>query len=206
MLAEDFRTYMKSPKAKKGSPKRNTIFRKILNFLKALFGITPRVAGLSKEAVVDIMNVKQVRELYQKLYASSTDPSYLNTYSPSMDNIIFFDLQRGIRSVNDSRKDVLTEEDSNLLAESMLTLSSNITDEFIDKGQPKGIVLSIPNDKANRVLMLKKLRAKLNNKLEKLKESIKPLYEDKTPFKDINTVEKLDLQAAAIIKGKKRRR
>ena len=34
ILAEEFRTYAKNPKAKKGSPKRNTFFRRILNFLK----------------------------------------------------------------------------------------------------------------------------------------------------------------------------
>lgn len=39
LLAEDFRTYMKNQNVKKDSPKRNSIFRKILNFLKTLLGV-----------------------------------------------------------------------------------------------------------------------------------------------------------------------
>jgi len=39
LLAEDFRTYMKNQNVKKDAPKRNSIFRKILNFLKTLLGV-----------------------------------------------------------------------------------------------------------------------------------------------------------------------
>ena len=38
MIAEDFRTYMKSQNRLDNRPKRNSLFRRILNFLKQLFG------------------------------------------------------------------------------------------------------------------------------------------------------------------------
>jgi hypothetical protein len=38
MLAEDFRSYMKKAYTKKGMPQRNTLFRRMVEFLKQLFG------------------------------------------------------------------------------------------------------------------------------------------------------------------------
>lgn len=38
MLAEDFRNYVKTGKAKQDAPKRNSFFKRMLEFLQQLFG------------------------------------------------------------------------------------------------------------------------------------------------------------------------
>ena len=43
MLAEDFRNYVKTGKTKEKAPKRNSLFRKIVEFLKQLFGTVPLI-------------------------------------------------------------------------------------------------------------------------------------------------------------------
>ena len=72
LIAEDFRQYMMSKGSKiiKGEPKRNTIFRRILNFLKELFTGKNGVNELSK--------------MYDNLRKGN-----LNNYTPSQQNRIF---------------------------------------------------------------------------------------------------------------------
>ena len=62
LLAEDFRTYMKDENVKKDSPKRNSIFRQIVNFLKTLFGL--RTAALAK----DVSATKEFKDAHTKAW------------------------------------------------------------------------------------------------------------------------------------------
>jgi len=121
-LAEDFRSYMlNGNKVEKGSPERNSFFRKLLNLLKALW------EGTSVTSVVtDDMSNKNIREVYEKLRLGN-----LNEYTFSQENVSFDALNKGIQApvggeVNGVQS--LSYENSKLLVDSMDSLFS----EFID--------------------------------------------------------------------------
>ena len=95
-LAEDFRRFAKS----KGKIKRQgvvgRIFRKIYNFLKSLLkGITKR------DAITKPSDIPAVKELFEKLYRASENPSILSNLKPSMNNIIFTELNRS-KTINEN--------------------------------------------------------------------------------------------------------
>ena len=102
ILAEDFRTYAKNPKAKKGSPKRNSIFRQILNFIKALLGVK------SNSIVTNVFEIQTVKELYENLYYNKN----LNNYQPSLNNIKFNYLRRSTGITSKDKFQVLDRQDS----------------------------------------------------------------------------------------------
>jgi hypothetical protein len=161
MLAEAFREYVRTGKALKGAPKTNSIFKKILNFLKELFG---------KGSVTDVSDIKQVNELFNQLYLG-TD---LNKYTPSIDNVLFDVLNRNIGIVKLGTKDqqVLNRQDSNLLKDSMDSIISDIIDEQAGiKGMKSG-TLSILLDSRNREPLYKLIKVKLDAKLNNYKEQL----------------------------------
>ena len=133
MLAEDFRDYAKNPKIVKGTPKRNTIFRKILNFLKALFNKVfkrEQIAG-------DVTLIPSVQELYSKLYLASENETnakeLLNIYKPNVNNAMFSMLDRGVNSVTDKQSEVLNFQDSSKLVNSIDSIiSENIDNTYAD--------------------------------------------------------------------------
>lgn len=89
-LAEDFREYMLSDgKTYKGKV-RNSIFRKILDFLKALFGDTTYQQMLINDQATDT-----VQELYEKLRVGN-----LTGYTFSASNQMFGKLNKGVEAVN----------------------------------------------------------------------------------------------------------
>ena len=136
MLAEDFRDYAKNPKIVKGTPKRNTIFRKILNFLKALFNKIfkrEQIAG-------DVTLIPSVQELYSKLYLASENETnakeLLNIYKPNVNNAMFSMLDRGVNSVTDKQSEVLNFQDSSKLVNSIDSIiSENIDNTYADSLQ-----------------------------------------------------------------------
>jgi hypothetical protein len=69
MIAEDFRSYALDPKPADAMPKRNSIFRKILNFLRKLFGKKPNINSTSE--------VEGVKNLFEKLYFANKNPKLL---------------------------------------------------------------------------------------------------------------------------------
>jgi hypothetical protein len=76
-LAEDFRKYMLNPQPKKDAPVRNTIFQKILNFLKALYeGITLKELTSTNE-VTGTLN-----EIYENLRVGN-----ISTVNFSINNV-----------------------------------------------------------------------------------------------------------------------
>jgi hypothetical protein len=160
-LAEAFREYVRTGKALKGAPKTNSIFRKILNFLRELFG---------KGSVTDITDIKQVNELFNQLYLG-TD---LNKYTPSIDNVLFDVLNRNIGIVKLGTKDqqVLNRQDSNLLKDSMDSIISDIIDEVANAKGTKAGTLSVLLDSKYREPLYKgikiKLEVRLNDYIDKL--------------------------------------
>jgi hypothetical protein len=139
LLAEDFRTYMKSQNIKKGAPVRNTLFRRILNFLKTIFnklrGKTPNQPSI-KEVKVDMMSIPTVKELYENLRMGSLE--FLNKYEASIDNARFFYLERGPQFVEKlgkekNRRQALSAQDGKLVSESMDSIISDLVDVIYNK-------------------------------------------------------------------------
>jgi hypothetical protein len=161
ILAEDFRTYAKNPKAKKDSPERNSIFRKILNFLREFLGLG---------SVTDVMEIKSVVEMFDKLYLGKE----LNNYTPLVDNVMFDVLERNSGIVQPGTQDVqvLNRQDSNLLKESMDSIISEVVDEQNNLSNDKSKSLSILLDSRNRDPLYKLLKVKLTAKLNAFKTSL----------------------------------
>jgi len=119
-LAEDFRTYMLNGKSRTGSPVRNSIFRRILNFLRELFG---------NSSVIDINNndqaVRTIHELYEKLRVGN-----LNEMSFNAENRNFDILYKGMVAINpEEQQKSLNYENSKLMVDTIDSLLS----EFIDR-------------------------------------------------------------------------
>jgi hypothetical protein len=161
MLAEDFREYVRTGKVKANSPKRNSLFRKILNFLRELFG---------KGSVTDVTEIKTVKELFDKLYLG-TD---LNIYTPSIDNVMFDVLYRnsGIVKPGTQTDQVLNRQDSNLLKESMDSIISDIIDNQVQAKGTKAGTLSVLLDSRNREPLYKLVKVKLQAKLDNFVEQL----------------------------------
>ena len=102
LLAEDFRSYALNQKATKGSPKRNTLFRRILNFLKKLFKIETSIAD--ELTSYDVESEGIAGELFSNLYLAGTNPDLLNIYTPTTDNVMFDILNRGIEQDTDKNE------------------------------------------------------------------------------------------------------
>lgn len=91
-LAEDFRKYVlsKGTKIFEDRPATNNIFKKIWNFLKALY------KGQSiKRILADTSVTGTVKDLYDKLYIGN-----INEYKPSLANVQFTILNKGIQDLD----------------------------------------------------------------------------------------------------------
>ena len=165
MLAEDFREYVRTGKAKAGSPKRNSLFRKILNFIRGLFG---------KSTVTETTDIKSVKDLFDKLYIGGEN---LNIYTPSIDNVMFDILNRnsGIVKPGTETDQVLNRQDSNLLNDSMDSIISEIIDDQSLIRKNKAGTLSILLDSRNREPLYKQIKVKLEAKLNTFNAQLEAL-------------------------------
>ncbi len=127
-LAEDFRKYMLNEKTQKDAPKRNTIFRRILDFLKALFGNTTHAQMLIDSRSVDVIN-----KLYEKLRVGN-----INEYTFNQENASFDSLGSGIKAI-DPKDDIqeLTSDESLLALSTIDSLFSTFVDEYNKANQDK---------------------------------------------------------------------
>ena len=116
-MAEDFRKYLLSDRKNviDGRPTRNTLFRKIFNFLKQIF------SGYSlKDIAADRTAVKGIQELYDKLYVGD-----INDYTPSVRNVQFNILNKGVEAINPEQDSSLNYQDSMTLVESIDSLMAS---------------------------------------------------------------------------------
>jgi len=180
LLAEDFRTYMKSNYIKKGSPVRNKLFRKILNFLRALFGKT---AINPTEVITDVMNVPAVREMFEKLNYSSNKKSLLRSYKANMDNVDFMVLNRGISKLNRPSDSALSDQDSRLVSDTMDMVMSDFVDDWyrerLEEAEETGNYNSLKSgtiglliDPEHRAFMYEVIKERLEDKLKEFKEQL----------------------------------
>lgn len=118
-LAEDFRKYMLSRGKTLASPKRNSIFRRILDFFRALFGDST-IAQVS----IDDLAIAKINELYEKLRIGD-----LSQYSFSASNVNYSILNKAFEAISsDEPLQSLSYEDSRVMVDTIDSLFS----EFID--------------------------------------------------------------------------
>ena len=187
-LAEDFRTYAKNQKPFKEAPIKTNLFRKILDFLKSIFG------GLKskfskKEATQDIMRIPKVKELYENLFFGR-----LNDYTAAIENAHFFELDRGIVSTTKPSKDALSKSDSDLVSESIDSIFSQKLDDIYQARKLSGNTQSLKSasivmlvDPAKRAWMYNEAKKEFQAKLDAEKKKLG----DITNFPDFNSFKSL---------------
>ena len=121
LIAEDFRKYMLSggTKVLDKRPKRNTLFRRIMNFFKEVFG------AFFMGAMVQSPRTYKLTELYEQLRVGN-----LNEYTPSEKNMMFTKgpLYKTIEPVEGQISNI-NDQDAMLLVESIDSYISEYIDE-----------------------------------------------------------------------------
>lgn len=131
-MAEDYRKYAMADGnyVVNGKPARNTIFRRMLNFLKQLF------KGVSiKSIAADALATETIQDLYDKLYVGN-----INDYTPSIDNVQFGILNKGIQAL-DKTQEGLNYQDSMTLVE---TIDSLVASTLSSYDKSVGIIFTNP--------------------------------------------------------------
>ena len=197
MLAEDFRSYALNPKVIKGQPKRNTLFRRILNFLKKLFRITPSTADLIRGEELATEGV--AGELFQNLYFASKNPKLLNNYTPLISNVALDELNRGIEQVNNDQEDALDDIDSALVIESLDSLLSTVADNTFEKKGALDAAVSIISNENNKSQFFDFARKRFLKDIENIQGqlNVKPAVS----FNSFETLQNLEDNAVAIIRS-----
>jgi len=169
LIAEDFRSYALDPKPADAMPKRNTLFRRILNFLKKLFGKRPNINNTSE--------VAGVKDLFEKLYFSNKKPDLLKNYKPLTDNVMWDILNRGPQAVNDKSAEFISSQDGKLMTASIDSIFSKLIDDSAAKYGFKSASMAILSDTfktkdgiTNREAAYEYAKKKLINKLNQFTE------------------------------------
>ena len=117
ILAEDFRKYrLSNGQAVMGNtPVRRSIFKKVLDFLRALFGNTETKANY-REMVAQERSVALIKEAYDKLYFGKFEG-----LTPNINNSFFLTLNKGVEGANN---EVLSGKDSKDISDAMDSLVS----------------------------------------------------------------------------------
>jgi hypothetical protein len=206
ILAEDFRSYALNQNTKPKSPKRNTLFRRILNFLKKLFGGDTSIADNIQPYNVESQGV--AGELFRNLYLASSNPDLLNIYTPSIDNVMFDILNRGIMQVGSKNEPALNQRDSEIVNDSVDSLLSEVVDDNFDlrrEADPltanKAGTTKIITDLENREVAYEIVKEKFKERLKTLRDKLKTTPEK--PFASFNTLQNLEDNASAVIRSNK---
>jgi hypothetical protein len=160
-LAEDFRSYGIDQSTKKGQPTRNTLFRKILNFIRDLF---------SSRSTKD--------RLFKELYFAKSNPKFLKKYSPNIDTTSFKQLNRGVVSLTDPTIDALNRQDAELISNSIDSYISEIIDAAANaRGNKSGSISMLLGDK-NKQAFYTRVRKDFETKLANARTSYEAIQND----------------------------
>lgn len=199
MLAEDFRNYIKTGKAKQAAPKRNTLFRKMVEFLKQLFG---KALNKFKKQDIEInsLNSPMAARLFNELYTGQ-----FNKYSPSIDNQIFNKLDRGPRQVSNPKQDALSPGDGLTLVRSIDNYFAQEIDRLYQSRKEQGqdrkeISLSALISPKQRELLYERAREEFEDILEIEKAKLRAI-EGIANFNSLTTLQEIEDNAFAIMKN-----
>jgi hypothetical protein len=148
-LAEEFRKYAMS-KPSSVPAKTKNIFQKILAFLRAWFS-----GNTTTDVVSNPMEIKAVREIYDKLYFGA-----LNEYTPSTNNAIFGVLNQAVTPLKEEYQP-MSLEDSKLMVDTIDSLFSDIINEQNQQKQTSRFTTSIFSSKSNLVVAYSAVKEKL---------------------------------------------
>ncbi len=199
MLAEDFRSYALNPKVIKSQPKRNSLFRRILNFLKKLFRIKPSTADLIRGEELATEGV--AGELFQNLYFASKNPKLLNNYTPLIENIKWDELNRGIIQKGNKNENALSEYDSDLVVETIDSILSEVMDKTYTSKNALDASMAIMANEGNKEKFFQYAKNKLTADVKSIRDQIK--VKPNTPFNSFETLKNLEDNAVAIIRSNK---
>ena len=207
MLAEDFRNYVKTGKTKEKAPKRNSLFRKIVEFLKQLFG--KNLSAFNKKDIeINSLNSPMASMLFNKLFIGE-----FNNYTPLIENAMLYELDRGIREVNNPTEDALSPTDSEFTVSSIDSYFAEILDDQYYRRKKaaelenkevslKSASIVSFTDPTKRAVLYKKTLEKFQEILKAEKLKIKKT-EGSLDFNSLKTVATIKDNAVAIIKNKK---
>jgi hypothetical protein len=200
-LAEDFREYAKNKKAVKASPVKKSLFQRMLDFLRALFGggksqVTAETTPVNINSYPEI-----VQELFEKLYTADKFNLKLASYLPSVDNVMFDMLNRGIVRSDKPKDDALSRQDSGLIVDSIDSVLSETIDKLNDNYGVKSSTTKLLTDPQNKAIAYDVVKEEFLNKIAKFKEDLGNTA--KVSFNSFNSVQNLEDNAAAIIRHAK---
>lgn len=194
MLAEDFRNYVKTGKAKQAAPKRNTLFRKIVEFLKQLFGKVLKKFK-KQSTVINSLDSPMAQRLFNELYIGD-----FNKYSPSIDNQMFTQLDRGPRQVEYPSQDALSPGDGLLISNSIDNFFAEKINELQEESKSVGVSLSALMNPKYKSYLYNDAREKFEEILRQEEAKLKTL-EGVKDFNELKTLEEIESNAFAIMKA-----
>lgn len=207
ILAEDFRTYALSPKTRKGAPVRNTLFRRILNFLKKL--LTGKQSLADQIQPEEISTYGVAGELFNKLFFASNKPELLNDFTPLIDNVQWDVLNRGVRRTDNFKEDALNDRDSLDLVNALDSLISEEIDNSYaynmqynaERNVTKSGVVNILLQEDKRDQLYDILKEEIQDRVNEIQDrlTVKPAV----LFNSFNTVKEISDNAIAVIKNSK---
>ena len=179
-LAEEFRSYAKSKGKKEVKGLLGRLFDKIYQFIQKLFGKVSK-----KQAATSLQDVESVKELFDKLYRASENPSILSSLKPSMDNVMFGKLNRS-KIINDN----FTLEESKKISDAMDSMMSVIFQAHNRDFNTTAAALKLLKDPENK----KDLYRDIYDRFERLRIAyVTDLEADDELLTDPKFIEELEL-------------
>lgn len=194
MLAEDFRNYVKTGKAKQAAPKRNTLFRKIVEFLKQLFGKVLKKFK-KQDIVIDSLNSPMAKELFDNLYLGQ-----FNKYTPNITNADFTELDRGPRQVEYPSQDALSPGDGMTVVSSIDNFFAEKINELQIESKSVGVGLSALMNPKYKSYLYKDAKSKFEEILKQEQAKLNAI-EGIVDFNTLNTLEEIESNAFAIMRN-----
>lgn len=182
-LAEDFRSFMLTGKIKGETPVKKSIFQKIWNMLKALFGNTS-----AQNVILNDKSVKSINDLYTKLRVGSLNDF---TFSQANRNFHILNTSKGLTKLKPVKGELesLGYADSRLVVNS---LDSMITDIAVEWGLSEDAFVSeydLMKDPEARLAVYEEL----STRVKKMRLAAEQAYEKSSPEDQVWLKYNLDL-------------
>jgi len=125
----------------------------------------------------------------------------MNRYSPSIDNVMWDMLNRGIERTDARGEDALSRQDSILINESIDSVISGLVDSLNEGFGRKSSTIKLLTDPENRAVAYESVKEIFEDKLKQFKDELGNIAP--VPFSSLTTAEELETNAAAIFKSEK---
>ena len=164
-----------------------------------LTGLKPEI--YLNEVIAGFAKDKATHRVVEFKVVMKPEKSFLNKYKPAIENIKWDMLNRGIELAGDPKDDALSRQDSNLVTESIDSALSEISDELNKGFGNKSATIRMFTDPSNREIAYDSVKEIFEERLQELKDSLGSV--SLNAFNDINTIDELESNAAAVIRSSK---